>query len=115
MHCDWLILLLLLLTLTIWFSLDHKRNVSDGVMNRVRRNGNCDLHHHHDFIKVSIRIRYLAEGKNPLLIGDTDSKSVALMTLLRTLIFYFHLIINTLMTLLTTLTPLLVKTSLMNT
>ena len=36
MHCDWFILPLLLPTLTIWFSLDHKRNVSDG----VRRNGN---------------------------------------------------------------------------
>ena len=36
MHCDWFILPLLLLTLTIWFSLDHKRNISNG----VRRNGN---------------------------------------------------------------------------
>ena len=36
MHCDWFILLLLLPTLTIWFSLDHKRNISDG----VGRNGN---------------------------------------------------------------------------
>ena len=36
MHCDWFILPLLLPTLTIWFSLDHKRNISDG----VRRNGN---------------------------------------------------------------------------
>ena len=34
-HCDWFIALLLLPTLTIWFSLDHKRNISDG----VRRNG----------------------------------------------------------------------------
>ena len=25
-HCDWFILLLLLLTLTFWFSLDHKWN-----------------------------------------------------------------------------------------
>ena len=29
MHCDWFILWLLLPTLTIWFSLDHKQNVSD--------------------------------------------------------------------------------------
>ena len=36
MHCDWFILPLLLPTLTIWFSLDHKRNISDG----VGRNGN---------------------------------------------------------------------------
>ena len=36
MHCDWLILPLPLLTLTIWFSLVHKRNVSD----RVGGNGN---------------------------------------------------------------------------
>ena len=29
MHCDWFILSLLLPTLTIWFSLDHKQNISD--------------------------------------------------------------------------------------
>ena len=28
-HCDWFILPLLLPTLTIWFSLDHKQNISD--------------------------------------------------------------------------------------
>ena len=28
-HCDWFILSLLLPTLTIWFSLDHKQNISD--------------------------------------------------------------------------------------
>ena len=31
MHRDWFILLLLLPTPTIWFSLDHKRNVSESV------------------------------------------------------------------------------------
>ena len=31
-HCDWFILPLLLLTPTSWFSLDHKWNVSDGVV-----------------------------------------------------------------------------------
>ena len=31
---------LLLPTLTIWISLDHKRNVSDGVVSGVGRNGN---------------------------------------------------------------------------
>ena len=40
MHCDWFILPLLLPTPTIWFSLDHMRNVSDGVESGVRRNGN---------------------------------------------------------------------------
>ena len=35
MHSDWLILPLLLPTRTIWFSLDHKRNVSDGVVSGV--------------------------------------------------------------------------------
>ena len=30
MHCDWFILPLLHPTSTIWFSLDDKRNVSDG-------------------------------------------------------------------------------------
>ena len=37
MHCDWFILPLLLPTPTIWFSLDHKRNVSDGVVSGVGR------------------------------------------------------------------------------
>ena len=36
-YCDWFILQLLLLTPTIWFSLDHTRNISDGVESRVRR------------------------------------------------------------------------------
>ena len=35
-HCDWFILPLLLPAMKMWFSLDHKRNISDG----VRRNGN---------------------------------------------------------------------------
>ena len=39
-HSDWLILPLPLPTPTIWFSLDHKRNVSDGVVSGVGRNGN---------------------------------------------------------------------------
>ena len=34
-HFDWLILLLLLPTPTIWFSLDHKRNVSDGIVSGI--------------------------------------------------------------------------------
>ena len=34
-HCDWFILPLLLPTPTIWFSLDHKRNVSDGVVSGI--------------------------------------------------------------------------------
>ena len=38
MHCDWFILPLLLPTPTIWFSLDHKRNVTDGVVSGVGRN-----------------------------------------------------------------------------
>ena len=41
MHCDWFIHLLLLLTPTIWFSLDYKWNVSDRVISGVgRTNGN---------------------------------------------------------------------------
>ena len=35
MHCDWFVLLLLLPTPTIWFSLDHKRNVSNGVISGI--------------------------------------------------------------------------------
>ena len=33
-HCDWFILSLLLLISTIWFSLDHKRNLSNGVVSK---------------------------------------------------------------------------------
>ena len=36
---DWFILPLLLPTLTIWFSLDHKQNVGDGVGSGIKRNG----------------------------------------------------------------------------
>ena len=39
-HCDWFILPLVLPTPTIWFSLDHKQNVSDDVVSEIRRNGN---------------------------------------------------------------------------
>ena len=35
-----LVLPLLLPTLTIWFSLDHKQNISDRVVSGVGRNGN---------------------------------------------------------------------------
>ena len=34
-HCDWFVLRLLLPTPTVWFSLDHKRNVSDGVVSGI--------------------------------------------------------------------------------
>ena len=34
-HCDWFILPLLLPTPTIWFSLDHKRNVGDGIVSGI--------------------------------------------------------------------------------
>ena len=65
MHCVcWFILPLLLPTPLIWFSLVHKRNVSDGVVNGVGRNGN-----------IPIRQR------------SSDSDSVALMTPLTTPIF----------------------------
>ena len=36
MLCDWFSLPLLLLTPTIWFSLDHNWNVSNGVISGVR-------------------------------------------------------------------------------
>ena len=64
MHCDWFILPLLLPTPTIWFSLDHKWNVSDGAGSGVGRNGNV------------------------LILSDSDS--VAHMTPLTTPIFDFH-------------------------
>ena len=62
--CDWFILPLLLPTPTIWFSLDHKRDVSDGVVSGVGR-----------------------KWKRP---DSFDSYSVALMTPLRTKIIDFH-------------------------
>ena len=63
-HSDWLVLPLLLPTWTIWFSLDHKRNVSDGVVSRVGKKGE-----HSD---------------------SSDSNSVALTTPLTTPTFDFH-------------------------
>ena len=62
--CDWFILPLLLRTPTIRFSLDHKRNVSDGVVSGVGR-----------------------KWKRP---DSFDCDSVELMTLLTTPIFDFH-------------------------
>ena len=82
MHSDWLILPLLLPTPTIWFSLDHKRNVSDGVVSGVGRKWKRS--------------------------DSSDSDSVALTTPLTTPIFDFHEVISAL----TTPTPSLVKTSL---
>ena len=35
MHSDWVILPLLLPTPTIWFSLDNRRNISDGVLSGI--------------------------------------------------------------------------------
>ena len=64
MRSDWLILPLLLPTPTICFSLDHKRNVSDGVVSRVGKKGE-----HSD---------------------SSDSNSVALRTPLTTPTFDFH-------------------------
>ena len=63
-HCDWFILPLLLPTRTIWFSLDHKQNVSDGVVSGVGRKWKRS--------------------------DSSDSDSVALMTPLTTPIFDFH-------------------------
>ena len=63
-HFDWLILPLLLPIPTIWFSLDHKRNVSDGVVSGVGRKWKRS--------------------------DSSDSDSVALMTPLTTPIFDFH-------------------------
>ena len=89
MHSDWLILSLLLPTPTIWFSLDHKRNVSDRVVSEVGRKWKRS--------------------------DSSDSDSVAFMTPLTTPIFDFHLVIRALITTpLTIPTPTtsLVKTSL---
>ena len=69
-HCDWLILPLLLPTPAIWFSLDHKRNVSDGVVSGVGRKWKRS--------------------------DSYDSDSVALMTPLTTPIFDFHSVISAL-------------------
>ena len=91
-HSDWLILPLLLPTPTIWFSLDHKRNVSDGVVSGVGRKWKRS--------------------------DSSDSNSVALLTPLTTPIFDFHKVLSAPTTPLTTPlltptpTPSLVKTSL---
>ena len=87
-QCDWLILSLLLPTPTIWFSLDHNLNVSNGVVSGVGRNGNILI------LPTLIPLR--------------------LWFCLQTPIFDFHQVISTLATPLTTPTPppSLVKTSL---
>ena len=85
MYCDWFILPLFLPTLTIWFSLDHKRNVSDGVVSGVGR-------------------KWRRSDSN------SDSDSVVLLTPLTTPIFDFHQVISALTT--PTPTPSLVETSL---
>ena len=40
-HCDWFILLLVLPMLTIWFSLDHQQNTSNGVVSGVGKKWKC--------------------------------------------------------------------------
>ena len=85
-HCDWFILLTLFPTLTIWFSLDHKQNVSARVVIGVERKWKCS--------------------------DSSDSGSIVLMTALTTLIFDFHKIISALTIAFTTSTPSLVKASL---
>ena len=69
MHCDWFIVPLLLPTSAIWFSLNHKRNVS-GVVSRVGRKWKRS--------------------------DSSDSDSVALMTPLTTSIFDFREVIGAL-------------------
>ena len=85
-HCDWFILLTLFPTLTIWFSLDHKQNVSTRVVIGVERKWKCS--------------------------DSSDSSSIVLMTALTTLIFDFHKVISALTIAFTTSTPSLVKASL---
>ena len=63
-HCDWFIPPLLFPTLIIWFSLDHERNVSDRVVNRVGRKWKRS--------------------------DSSDPDSIEIMTPLTTLIFDFH-------------------------
>ena len=73
-------------TPTIWFSLDHKRNVSDGIVSGVGRKWKRS--------------------------DSSDPDSVALMTPLTTPIFDFHNVISALTIPIPTPTPSLVKTSL---
>ena len=87
--CDWFIPPLLLPTKTVWFSLDHKRNISYGVQSGV--------------------------GRKRKRSDSSDSDSVGLLTPLVTPIFYFHQVISALTTPFTTPTPTLVKTILKTT
>ena len=55
LHCDWFILALLHPTPTIWFSLDHKRYIRDGVLSGVlsgrnwKRSDSSDSSYNSDF------------------------------------------------------------------
>ena len=82
-HCDWFILLLLLPTLTIWFSLDHKRNTSDGVVRGVgrkwKRSDSSD--------SVSIMLTTLLTTRTPSLVKTR----LNIMCIIRMLIFFRYL------------------------
>ena len=56
-----LVLLLLLRTPTIWFSLDHKWNVSDGVVSKISRLAFLRLVFTSDGVGVGVVIRSVVE------------------------------------------------------
>ena len=61
-HCDWFILPLLLPTPAIWFSLDHKRDVSDGVGRKFSDSPYVSdflfsLRHKRSWLRLRLRIR----------------------------------------------------------
>jgi len=78
-HGDWFILLLLIPTLTIWFSLNHKQNTSDGVVRGVGRKWK----HSDSSDSISIRLTTLPTTLTPSLVKT----SLNIMFTIKMLIF----------------------------
>ena len=77
MHSDWLILPLLLPTPTIWFSLDHKRNVSDGVGSGVGRKWKRSDSSDSDYVVLMTPLTTPTPTQTPSLVKTSLKRSVS--------------------------------------
>ena len=71
-HCDWFILSPLFSTPAIWFSLDHKRNVSGGVGRKWKRSYSSDSDSVALFIFFDIH-KVISALMSLLTMSDSDS------------------------------------------